>query len=256
MHSNMAQEDYATMGPEEILQKKHARFTNLKHYRRDNELHWLGNARLHEETGDLTEAVKLCSIGLTRNPFSGVLYTERGRLSLLLGEFEEAAADLVRALVFDEGEWRARFHCGIAHCLLGAYAQAEACLTQSLEEAQPGAALASACWLWLTLLKAGKAAAAERFIAAYEMPAGAIPEIAHGWQKAVLLAKGRLRRETLAADPIGCEASAAQAFAVYAHARYLDRDERAAATALARLRGAGGARPTLAGQAARLEPQA
>lgn len=162
----MGTEDYAAMTAEQLLAKKLERFQNLNHYRRDNELHWLGRARVSEECGDYAAAVRFCSKGISRVPRNGQMYAERARLSLLLGEYGEAAADCARACEFYPQDYMPRYLSGLVHYLRGEYPRAEQHFRCALD-AVPGASarVQTGYWLWACMLKQNKpseAAAAAR----------------------------------------------------------------------------------------------
>ena len=234
----MSSENFATMTSEELLAQKLKRFENLNHYRRDNELHWLGRAKVSEEIGEYAEAVKYCSRGITRAPSNGLLYVERGRLSMLQGEYSEAAADLARSIDLYNGEWSAWYHYGIIQYILRDYANAEEAFADALDAAAtPGAEAMSAYWMWITLQKLGDKKAAAELVAEWENDTDSLEEETAKSCAAVLaLAKGQGEAaEVLGGVVDNGEASMTRLYGVYIAYRYGEKNAAKAAEILERM---------------------
>jgi len=145
---------------------------------------WLGRRLAY--IGRYREAIAVFSEGLTRFPNSYRLLRHRGHRYLSIRQFVKAAADFERAALLvrsvpleveadgvpnrtgtpvSNTQFNIFYHLGLAYCLMGDWAKAEAayreCLTWSKND---DSVIATTDWLCLTLRRAGKADAAAQVL--------------------------------------------------------------------------------------------
>ncbi len=95
------------------------------------------------------------------------LYRWRGHRHLSVREFAAAQADLDRALALDGTNYGALYHLGVLRYVRGDFAGAAAMFRRAQPRAPDAGELAGATdWLWMSLARAGRRAAADSMLAA------------------------------------------------------------------------------------------
>ncbi len=108
------------------------------------------------------EAVATDTAGLVVAPTSGALLLERGHYELGLREFAAAKQDLQRAAQLTPDVLEVFYHLGLAHYYLGEFAQAAEAFDKARALGKTDDSLISSSnWLYASLRRAGKDAAAE-----------------------------------------------------------------------------------------------
>ena len=112
------------------------------------------------------EAVATDTAGLTVAPANGALLLERGHYELGLRDFAAAKRDLERAAELTPDVSEVFYHLGLAHFFLGEFAEAGAAFAKARELSKNDDGLISSSnWLYVSLLRAGKASEAEEVLA-------------------------------------------------------------------------------------------
>ena len=112
------------------------------------------------------EAIETYSRGIAMDSTSAELYRWRGHRHLSVRDWTRAISDLQRALALDSANYGALYHLGIVHFAHGNFGEA-ARLFASAQRNPPNAGeLAGATdWLWMSLMRAGRAADATAMLA-------------------------------------------------------------------------------------------
>jgi len=112
------------------------------------------------------EAVATDTAGLAVAPTNGTLLLERGHYELGLREFAAAKRDLARAAELTPDVLEVFYHLGLAHFYLGEFTEAGAAFAKARELSKSDDGLISSSnWLYVSLLRAGKASQAEEVLA-------------------------------------------------------------------------------------------
>jgi Flp pilus assembly protein TadD len=112
------------------------------------------------------EAVATFSKGLEFAPDNPVLYRWRGHRYLSLREFDKAYADLTRGLALDSANYGILFHLGIVNFVRGDFNRAADLFARAQPRAPDAGELAgSTDWLWMSLMRAGRATEAAAMLA-------------------------------------------------------------------------------------------
>ncbi len=146
---------------------------------------WVG--RRHAYLGDYKQAIEVYSNGLERFPESYRLYRHRGHRYVSTRQFDKAIADFEKAYALmprdtleiepdgipnrlnqplSNTQFNILYHYGLAHYLKGEFGKASilymACLNYS---DNPDLKVATTDWLYMSLMREGKTAQAEEFLA-------------------------------------------------------------------------------------------
>ncbi len=144
---------------------------------------WLG--RRYAYLGRYREAIEAFTRGLAKHPNDARLLRHRGHRYITVRDFDKAIADLARAASLVKGkkdepepasdpkrpttttlQFSVYYHLGVAHYLKGEFAQAERAYRQCLELARGSdeSVVGASDWLYMTLRRLGKDAAAARVL--------------------------------------------------------------------------------------------
>ena len=112
------------------------------------------------------EAIETFTRGLTIAPTNAMLYRWRGHRYLSVREFDRAMADLTRGAALDSTIYGIWYHLAIVRFVRGDFAGA----ADAFKKAQPrapdaGELAGSTDWLWMSLMRAGRADEARAMLA-------------------------------------------------------------------------------------------
>ena len=111
------------------------------------------------------EAIETFTRGLRIAPNDAMLYRWRGHRYLSVREFAKAKADLTRGLALDSTNYGILYHLGIVRFAAGDFAGAADAMQRAQPRAPDAGELAGATdWLWMSLMRAGKAAEARAML--------------------------------------------------------------------------------------------
>ncbi len=111
------------------------------------------------------EAIETFTGGLEQDPNNTALYRERGHRYLSLRQFDKAMDDLSRGFQLDSTDYGILYHLGIVRFAQGDFDGAADAFQRALPRAPEAGELAgSTDWLWMSLSRAGKSAAAEAML--------------------------------------------------------------------------------------------
>jgi tetratricopeptide (TPR) repeat protein len=111
------------------------------------------------------EAIATFSRGIAIAPNDAMLYRWRGHRHLSVREFDQARADLSRALALDSTNYGALYHLGIVRFVSGDFAGAADAFRRAQPHAPDAGELAGATdWRWMSLSRAGRAAEAKAML--------------------------------------------------------------------------------------------
>lgn len=111
------------------------------------------------------EAIQTYSRGLEVEPNNPLLLRWRGHRYLSLRELDRARADLERGLGIDSTIYGILYHLGIVRFARGEFAQAAGLFARAQPKAPDAGELAgSTDWLWMSLMRAGRAAEAKAML--------------------------------------------------------------------------------------------
>jgi Flp pilus assembly protein TadD len=114
------------------------------------------------------EAIATFSRGIAIAPNDAMLYRWRGHRHLSVREFDQARADLSRALALDSTNYGALYHLGIVRFVRGDFAGAADAFRRGQPHAPDAGELAGATdWRWMSLSRAGRAAEAKAMLDAH-----------------------------------------------------------------------------------------
>jgi tetratricopeptide (TPR) repeat protein len=112
------------------------------------------------------EAIETFTRGLALAPNNAMLLRWRGHRYLSTRQFDKALADLTRGNRIDTTNYGIWYHMGIVRYARGEFDQAANCFTHAQPKAPNAEELAgSTDWLWMSLMRAGKAKAATAMLA-------------------------------------------------------------------------------------------
>jgi len=112
------------------------------------------------------EAIRTFTRGLSIEPNNAMLYRWRGHRYLSVREFDRARADLTRGLSLDSTNYGVLYHLGIVRFADGDFAGAAAAFARAQPNAPDAGELAgSTDWLWMALMRAGRANEARSMLA-------------------------------------------------------------------------------------------
>jgi tetratricopeptide (TPR) repeat protein len=108
------------------------------------------------------EAIETFSRGLKEDPDNVAFYRERGHRHLSLRELDQASDDLSHGFELDSTDYGVLYHLGIVRFARGDFDAAADLFRRALPKAPNAGELAgSTDWLWMSLCRAGRSAAAE-----------------------------------------------------------------------------------------------
>jgi len=111
------------------------------------------------------EAIHTFTRGLAIEPNNALLYRWRGHRYLSVREFDHAMADLRRGARLDSTIYGIWYHLGIVRYARGDFAGAASAFTRAQSMAPEAGELAgSTDWLWMSLMRAGKKAEAQKML--------------------------------------------------------------------------------------------
>lgn len=112
------------------------------------------------------EAIETFTRGLAIAPNHAMLLRWRGHRYLSTRQMDLALADLTRGNAIDTTNYGIWYHLGIVRFGRGEYDAAASCFTHAQPKAPDGGELAgSTDWLWMSLMRAGRAAEATAMLA-------------------------------------------------------------------------------------------
>ena len=112
------------------------------------------------------EAIETYTRGIAIDSTNAMLHRWRGHRYLSVREMTRAIADLQRALALDSTNYGALYHLGIIHYAHGNFPEAVALFTRAQRYPPNAGELAgSTDWLWMSLMRAGRAADAAAMLA-------------------------------------------------------------------------------------------
>jgi cyclase len=111
------------------------------------------------------EAIETFTRGLAVEPNNALLYRWRGHRYLSLRQFDKAKADLERGAKLDSTIYGIWYHLGIVRFVQGDFAGAADAFKRGQPRAPDAGELAgSTDWLWMSLMRAGRAAEAKAML--------------------------------------------------------------------------------------------
>lgn len=111
------------------------------------------------------EAIETFTRGLAIAPDNAMLYRWRGHRYLSVREFDRAMADLSRGFQLDSTSYGILYHLGIVRYARGDFAGAADAFSRAQRRAPDAGELAGATdWLWMSLMRAGRAADARAML--------------------------------------------------------------------------------------------
>jgi tetratricopeptide (TPR) repeat protein len=112
------------------------------------------------------EAIETFGKGLTIAPDNAMLYRWRGHRYLSVREWDKARADLERGFRLDSTNYGILYHLGVLRFAQGDFAGAADAFRRAQPRAPEAGELAgSTDWLWMSLMRAGRAAEAQAMLA-------------------------------------------------------------------------------------------
>ena len=112
------------------------------------------------------EAIATFTRGLAIAPENALLYRWRGHRYLSVREFDRATADFSRGLQLDSTIYGVWYHLGVVRFVRGDFAGAADAFARAQPRAPDAGELAGATdWLWMSLQRAGRGAAADAMLA-------------------------------------------------------------------------------------------
>ena len=112
------------------------------------------------------EAIETFTRGLAIEPNNAMLYRWRGHRYLSVREFDRAMMDLSHGLQLDSTNYGILYHLGIVRYARGDFAGAADAFARAQRRAPDAGELAgSTDWLWMSLMRAGRAADARAMLA-------------------------------------------------------------------------------------------
>lgn len=112
------------------------------------------------------EAIATFTRGLSISPDNALLLRWRGHRFLSVREFDKAMEDLTRGSRLDSTIYGIWYHLGIVRYIRGDFAGAVEAFTHAQPRAPDGGELAgSTDWLWMSLMRSGRAADAQAMLA-------------------------------------------------------------------------------------------
>jgi len=111
------------------------------------------------------EAIETFSGGLAIDPNNAMLLRWRGHRYLSTRQMDKALADLTRGNAIDTTNYGIWYHLGIVRFARGEFDQAANCFARAQPKApDAGEYAGSTDWLWMSLMRAGKAKEAEALL--------------------------------------------------------------------------------------------
>jgi tetratricopeptide (TPR) repeat protein len=111
------------------------------------------------------EAIATFTKALESDPNNAMFYRWRGHRHLSVREFDQAFDDLTRCLTIDANNYGCLFHLGIVNFVRGDFSRAAELFARAQPRAPDAGELAgSTDWLWMSLMRAGKASDARAML--------------------------------------------------------------------------------------------
>ena len=111
------------------------------------------------------EAIETFTRGLAIEPENPMLYRWRGHRYLSVRDFDRAMADLTRGFQLDSTNYGVLYHLGIVRYARGDFAGAADAFARAQRHAPEAGELAgSTDWLWMSVMRAGRAAEAKAML--------------------------------------------------------------------------------------------
>ncbi len=152
------------------------------------------------------EAIETFTRGLAIEPNNPMLYRWRGHRYLSVREFDRAMADLTRGYQLDSTNYGILYHLGIVRYARGDFAGAADAFARAQRYAPDAGELAgSTDWLWMSLMRAGRAAEARSML---ERRPDSLP-VANAYARRLRLYRGELPPDSVftAADTADVQAA-------------------------------------------------
>lgn len=128
----------------------------------------------------MREAVETFTKAIAVAPNNALLYRWRGHRHLSLREFDQAEADLNRALALDSTLYGAWYHLGIVRFVKGDFGGAADAFRHAQPHAPDAGELAgSTDWLWMSLARAGRMDEANAMLATHPDSLKTAPDYAY-----------------------------------------------------------------------------
>jgi tetratricopeptide (TPR) repeat protein len=123
-------------------------------------------ATAHAGSRQFREAIATLTAGLARTPGDVMLLRWRGHRYISVREFAKARADLTRGFALDSTNYGILFHLGVLNFIEGDFRGAAEMFTRAQPLAPDGGERAgSTDWLWMSLSRDGRRAAADAMLA-------------------------------------------------------------------------------------------
>lgn len=136
------------------------------------------------------EAVKTFTRGLAIAPNDPMLYRWRGHRYLSLRDFDRAKADLTRGYQLDSTNYGILYHLGIVRFVRGDFSgAADAFMRAQARAPEAGELAGSTDWLWMSLMRAGRAAEARAML---ERRPDSLP-VANAYARRLQLYRGEIK---------------------------------------------------------------
>jgi tetratricopeptide (TPR) repeat protein len=140
------------------------------------------------------EAIATFTRGIAIAPRNAILYRWRGHRNLSVREFDRALADLNRGAALDSSVYGIWYHLGVLRFVQGDFAAAADAFARGRPIApNAGERAGSYDWLWMSLMRAGRAEEARALLAS--MPDSVPRAAANAYSQRLRLYKGEITPE-------------------------------------------------------------
>lgn len=121
------------------------------------------------------EAIQTFTKGMAVAPNNVLMYRWRGHRYLSVRELDKAYADLTRGFAMDSTVYGVLYHLGVVRFARGEFNEAADAFGRAIKRApEPGELAGSTDWLWMSLMRAGRAREAKAMLDSHPdtVPAG------------------------------------------------------------------------------------